>query len=323
MRDADADLAPDLAYRLDLPRVGRAPTPVVFASPHSGRVYPADMAAARGLSPLAVRRSEDAHVDDLLAEAPAYGFALICATYGRAYLDVNRASNELDPAMFAEPLPRGGKPRTARVAAGLGAIARLAGEGHPIYDRKLTLAEAEARMARVHRPYHRALAGLVDDAVAAHGLSVLIDWHSMPSAAVRTPGGRGPDIVLGDRYGCSCDGALTGSVERRLRGLGFEVARNAPYAGGFTTERYGDPACGVHALQIEVNRALYLDEAEMRPSEGFAALASALDELFASLAAADWSPLRPASQKNRARRRGEEFGEETPKRAAAEAAKEN
>ncbi|HUZ14395.1 MAG TPA: N-formylglutamate amidohydrolase [Caulobacteraceae bacterium] len=271
-------------------------TPVIFASPHSGRIYPASMLAASRLGPDAIRRSEDALVDRLIAAAPGFGHTLITAEIARAYLDVNREPWELDASMFEDELPAFARSRTARVAAGLGAIARIVCEGQEIYARKLTFADAEARVRRVHQPYHAALTALVADAKAAFGVCVLIDWHSMPAAAA--PSGQGAigyaraseafDVVLGDRFGVACSAGLTRFVERHLGGLGYRVARNAPYAGGYTTEHYGRPGRKVHALQIELNRALYYDEASLSPTEGFARLQADLERFCAALAEADW-----------------------------------
>lgn len=270
-----------------------APTPLVFASPHSGRDYPEEMMAAAALDATAIRRSEDAFVDELIAGAPEQGAALLAARFARAYMDVNREPFELDPAMFADELPEFARARTARVAAGLGAIARIVSEGQEIYARKLTFAEARARIERAHRPYHAALARLLGEAHAAHGLAVLIDWHSMPAAAARQSGRLGScDMVLGDRFGAACSAALTNRVEAELVRLGYRVARNTPYAGGYTTEHYGRPARRTHALQIEINRALYLDEARLEPTAGFAALKADLATLTQALVAADWSSLR-------------------------------
>src|SRR3990167_241753 len=218
------------------------PTPLVYASPHSGRHYPAEMLIAAAVEPEALRRSEDAFVDQLIAPAAAAGAALILARYGRAFMDLNRDPWELDPTMFSDELPVFAQGRTARVAAGLGAIARTAGEGREIYARKLTFAEAQARVAKAHAPYHDALDRLLARARNAHGMAVLIDWHSMPEAAAKTAvtprHGKGCDIVLGDRFGAACTRKLTDLVERELEGMGYRVARNAPYAGGYTTEHY-------------------------------------------------------------------------------------
>ena len=272
------------------------PTPLVFASPHSGRHYPDDMMSATALDARAIRQSEDAFVDDLLQEAPALGAALITAGYARAYIDLNRDAFELDAAMFSDELPEYAKGRTARVAAGLGAIARVVSEGQEIYDRKLTFAEARARIDGAHRPYHTALDQLLVETRQAHGLAILIDWHSMPAAAATSGSRDRPfDMVLGDRFGASCNGLLISRVERALHAMGYRVARNTPYAGGYTTEHYGRPSQRIHALQIEINRALYLNEVTLAPTAHFATLQANIEALTRSLAAADWTPLRATS----------------------------
>jgi N-formylglutamate amidohydrolase len=251
------------------------------------------MMAATALDAQALRRSEDALVDDLIAPAPALGAALISANYARAYIDLNREAFELDPGMFADELPEFAKARTARVAAGLGAIARVVSEGQEIYARKLTFAEARWRIEGAHRPYHAALERLIAEAHKAHGFAILIDWHSMPAAAAKVGGRERPcDIVLGDRFGAACAGVLTLRVERELEAMGYRVARNTPYAGGYTTEHYGRPARRIHALQIEINRALYLDEAKLTPTAGFERLQVDMAALTRMLAAADWCGLR-------------------------------
>jgi len=250
--------------------------------------------AAASLDAVAIRRSEDAFVDDLIADAPGLGAAVIAAGVARAYLDVNREAFELDPAMFADELPPFARARTARVAAGLGSIARVVAEGQEIYARKLTFAEARERIEKVHRPYHAALQSLLAEARAAHGFAILVDWHSMPAAAARGfSGARPSDIVLGDRFGASCAPLLPARMERALQELGYRVTRNAPYAGGYTTEHYGRPHAHVHAVQVEISRALYLDEAVLAVTEGFDALRASLRALTAELARADWSALRP------------------------------
>ncbi|WP_309644827.1 N-formylglutamate amidohydrolase [Phenylobacterium sp.] len=268
-----------------------APTPLVFASPHSGRLYPEDMMAAAALDAVAIRRSEDAYVDELVGAGPSLGAAMICANLARAYIDVNREAFELDQTMFADELPDFARSRTARVAAGLGAIARVVSEGQEIYARKLTFAEARTRIETAHAPYHAALARLIGEAHAAHGYAILIDWHSMPAAAARV-GGSACDIVLGDRFGAACAGLISQRVEKELEAMGYRVARNAPYAGGYTTEHYGRPGRRTHALQIEINRGLYLDEARLEPTEGFTRLQADLEALTRTLAAADWSGLK-------------------------------
>lgn len=270
-----------------------APTPLVFASPHSGRLYPEDMMAAAALDAHAIRRSEDAFVDELIETGPEHGAALICANLARAYIDVNREAFELDQAMFADELPDFARARTARVAAGLGAIARVVSEGQEIYARKLTFDEARRRIEGVHTPYHAGLARLLGEAHAAHGYAILIDWHSMPAAAARAGGRDGPcDMVLGDRFGASCASLIIQRVERELEARGYKVARNAPYAGGYTTEHYGRPNRRTHALQIEINRGLYLNEGTLEPTKGFKRLKDDLGEVIAALGATDWSGLK-------------------------------
>lgn len=284
------------AIAFDLRRAGpagRPPTPFVFASPHSGRLYPDDMMSAAALDAVSIRRSEDAFVDDLISDATSHGVAVIAARYARAYIDLNREPFELDPSMFADELPAFARARTARVAAGLGAIARVVSEGQEIYSRKLMFAEARQRIEDAHRPYHQALKGLLDEAQAAHGFAILIDWHSMPAAAARATGRERPcDIVLGDRFGAACAGVLPSRVERCLDDLGYRISRNTPYAGGYTTEHYGQPSRRFHALQIEINRGLYLDEATLSPTSGFEPLRAHIDALTIALTAADWSALK-------------------------------
>ncbi|WP_293906406.1 N-formylglutamate amidohydrolase [Phenylobacterium sp.] len=273
--------------------IGAPPTPLVFASPHSGRHYPEDMMSAAALDAVSIRRSEDAFVDDLIAQAPDHGAALITAGMARAYIDLNREPFELDPGMFSDELPEFARSRTARVSAGLGAIARVVSEGQEIYHRKLTFAEARSRIEGAHQPYHLALEGLIAEAQAAHGFAILVDWHSMPAAAARSGGRDRPcDIVLGDRFGAACAGVLPTRVERELEALGYRVARNTPYAGGYTTEHYGRPHKRTHALQVEINRALYLDEATVARTSGFERLRGHIEQLTRKLAAADWSALR-------------------------------
>ncbi len=273
------------------PAVGTPLTPLVFASPHSGRVYPTSMMSASHLDGAAIRRSEDAFVDRLIERGPEFGTSVIAARLARVWLDVNREPWELDPAMFEDELPPYARGRGARVAAGLGAIARIVREGEEIYARKLSFAEARGRVEAVHQPYHEALAGLIGEACARHGHAILIDWHSMPAAAVQTAGGAECDMVLGDRFGRACSPVVSRLVERELVVRGYKVARNAPYAGGYTTEHHGRPARRINALQVEVNRSLYLDEASLSPSAGFNRLKGDLEGLFEALARADWSTL--------------------------------
>ena len=260
-------------------------TPLVFASPHSGRLYPPELMEASALGAHAIRRSEDAWVDTLLEGTEALGVHVLAARFARAYLDVNREPSELDAAMFEDEPPPFALSRTPRVAAGLGAIARVVGEGQEIYARKLSFSEAHRRIEAVHRPYHAQLSALLNQLRMEFGCVALVDWHSMPSAATRAAArGRSPDIVLGDRFGASCAPGLTALAERELRKLGYEVARNTPYAGGYTTEVYGDPAAATHVLQVEINRGLYLDETRVKPTAGFDRLKADLHAFCAVIA---------------------------------------
>jgi N-formylglutamate amidohydrolase len=288
-------MAPDAFVVRRPDGAGKTATPLVFASPHSGRLYPDDMMAAAALDAQSIRGSEDAFVDDLIAGAPALGVATISACYARAYIDLNREPFELDPGMFADELPEFARARTARVAAGLGAIARIVSDGQEIYSRKLTFAEARQRIEGAHQPYHAALERLLNEAHARFGFAILVDWHSMPAAAAKS-GGRETacDMVLGDRFGAACAGVLPARVEAELEALGYRVARNTPYAGGYTTEHYGRPIRRTHALQIEINRALYLDEDALTPTAGFDRLKAHVDRLTQTLVAADWSALAAA-----------------------------
>jgi len=261
----------------------RRTTPLIFASPHSGRRYPAELLAMSRVGLISLRRSEDAYVDELFAGAAAHGAAVLSATVARAYVDLNRDPAELDPDMFEERPPQSPQGSSARVQAGLGAIPRVCGDGQPIYRRKLPLRDAERRIALVHRPYHAMLQNLVAETHEAFGCAVLVDCHSMPSSA---RGAHAPDIVLGDRFGASCHPSLTALAEATLRRLGYRVARNAPFAGGHTTQTYGRPAAGLHALQIEINRALYVDERTLERTHGYVRVRADMSRLAEALSAA-------------------------------------
>lgn len=286
--DGDNHLA-DLAtpHRLDAPYVLIEPlhrtAPLIFASPHSGRRYPAELLADTRVGLVSLRRSEDVYVDELFAGAAAHGAAVLSATIARAYVDLNRDPDELDPEMFNERPPRSSGQASARVQAGLGAIPRISGDGQVIYRRKLTLAEAERRIAKVHRPYHALLRNLVAETKHSFGCAVLIDCHSMPSSA---RGAHAPDIVLGDRFGASCHASVTALAEATLRRLGYRVARNTPFAGGHTTQTYGRPMQRTHAMQIEINRALYVDERSLERTSGYARLRADMGRLAETLSAA-------------------------------------
>ena len=285
-----ADAAPP-PYLVRSPPVQSAP--LVFASPHSGRLYSPGFLAASRLDATALRRSEDSFVDELFACAPEHGAPLIAATFPRAYCDPNREMWELDPAMFADPLPSWVNTGSARVGAGLGTIARVVASGEAIYRRKLRFAEAEERINACWAPYHQALTGLLAATQARFGACLLVDCHSMPAYGAAASGRSGPDIVLGDAHGTACAPGVTRWIEQALSGFGYDVRRNDPYAGGYVTRHYGRPRDGSHAIQIEVARGLYMDEARFERSPAFNLLQARLSSLAAGLAAAAPALLRP------------------------------
>ncbi len=261
-------------------------SPIIFNSPHSGADYHPDFIASSALDKATLRRSEDAFVDELFAHATETGAPLVRALFPRAFLDVNREAFELDPTMFAEPLPAHVNTRSMRVAGGLGTIARVVSDGKPIYREKLSFTEATARIEAYYHPYHAALEQLLARTRRQFGCVLLIDCHSMPSQSVYATGkdGRKPEIILGDRYGTSCSGDITAIVSDILRELGYAVIHNNPYAGGFITDHYGRPAMKQHALQIEINRALYMDERRILKHRGFAKLQRDLSHMIGELA---------------------------------------
>lgn len=268
--------------------------PLVVASPHSGSIYPADFLASSRLDAMALRRSEDCFVDEIYARVPDLGAPLIRALFPRAFLDVNREPFELDPRMFEDALPGWVVSRSPRITAGLGTIARVVATGCEIYRGKLRFEEALRRVGRLYRPYHEALADLVRQTRARFGYCILLDAHSMPSMVGRAGddlGGSGVDFVIGDCHGASCAPELPDLVDEVLSGLGYGVVRNDPYPGGFTTRHYGRPATGVHAIQIEVNRALYMDEQTYARRPGFVRLAQDLTALVEAVGRRP--PIRP------------------------------
>ena len=272
---------------IDLRLPARQTAPLIFASPHSGTAYDPAFIASSRLDVKNLRRSEDSFVDEIFAGAPDGGAPFLCALYPRAYLDPNREPYELDPEMFSEPLPSHVKTRSDRVRAGFGTIARLVASGAEIYAAKMPYAEAERRIDTLYRPYHRALEGLVEATLRDFGAAFLLDCHSMPSVGGPTDRDRGtprPDIVLGDRFGASCQPRVVETAERILRDLGFSVRRNEPYAGAFTTAHYGRPGKRVHALQIEVNRRLYMNEATVARSRDLPRLRKTMNRFIAAMA---------------------------------------
>jgi N-formylglutamate amidohydrolase len=270
-------------YALHLPQPFTSP--IVFSSPHSGRAYDAAFLAVSRLDALALRRSEDSYIEEIFADVPRRGGALIAAEFPRAWCDVNRERWELDPAMFEDSLPDWVNTSSPRVAAGLGTIARVVSTGASIYGARLRFADAQQRIATCWEPYHQALQALIDQVSASFGACLLVDCHSMPGHACsdRRPV---PDIVLGDAYGMACAPSLTRHAEDFLTGCGYIVRRNDPYAGGYVTRHYGKPATGVHALQVEIARRLYMTEATMEKHAGFARVAADMSQFAAAMASA-------------------------------------
>jgi N-formylglutamate amidohydrolase len=267
--------------------------PVLFNSPHSGAVYPRDFLAVSRLDIAALRRSEDSFVDELIAGVVSDGFPLMRAHFPRCFVDVNREPYELDPRMFEGRLPSFANTRSMRVAGGLGTVARVVGDAQEIYDQRVPVEDALRRIEGLYKPYHRALRRLFTALHRDFGASVLVDCHSMPSTAGHRDERPRPEFVLGDRYGTSCVPIVSETAEHTLRSLGYSVSRNKPYAGGFITEHYGNPAAGLHAIQLEVNRALYMDERRYQRSAHFAQLAADLETLARRLGEIPLEELRP------------------------------
>lgn len=263
-------------------------TPLVFTSPHSGSDYPESFVENSRLEVDTLRKSEDCFVDELFTCAPELGAPLLRALYPRAFLDVNREPYELDPAMFDGPLPDHANTTSPRVAAGLGTIARIVATRREIYRGKLSFIEVERRIGDVYRPYHSALRYLIRRTTGHFGFCLLIDCHSMPSTGLPMNIGMNSkriDVVLGDRAGLSCSGLLTDAVEGFLSNKGYRVIRNNPYTGGYTTEHYGDPANGIHAIQIEINRSIYMDEATLKRKPSFQQLQADIRQMVGHISA--------------------------------------
>jgi len=243
--------------------------PFVFCSPHSGRTYPQAMLNASRLAPQTLRKSEDCFVDELFADIPMLGAPLLAAKFPRAYVDVNREPYELDPELFAEPLPEFANTHSMRVIGGLGTIARIVSDQVEIYDQPLSLAAAFERIDRLYKPFHAKLADLLNQARNLFGYAILVDCHSMPSASLSQPAASRPDFILGDRFGTSCDPRLIRDLRDIMRATGYHTQLNRPYAGGFITSHYGQPTHAIHAIQIEINRGLYLIEKTYQRSPSF------------------------------------------------------
>lgn len=261
----------------------QATSAVVFASPHSGRVYGAEFLRASVLDENLLRSSEDAFVDLLLRAAPDAGSPVLLGAVPRAYVDYNRAATELDPALIQD-LPKGGL--NARILSGLGVIPRVVSGARAIYSGKLSRAEADTRLSRYWHPYHAQLTALLTRQRARFGRAILFDMHSMPHDAIGSANGfvgNRPEIVLGDRFGAACHPDISARVAEVFAAAGLRVARNAPFAGAYIVQRYGQPTVGQHVVQIEIDRALYMDEQRICPSADFDAFQALMDNVVRAL----------------------------------------
>ncbi|MGB0697533.1 MAG: N-formylglutamate amidohydrolase [Rhodospirillaceae bacterium] len=267
--------------------------PVVLASPHSGIFYPKAFQQSSRLDAIALRRSEDTHVERLFADGPSLGAPILSATFPRAYLDLNREPYELDPEMFSDKLPDFVNTRSPRVAAGLGTIAKLVGNGAYIYRSKLRFADAQQRIDEIYRPYHRTLAELITATRDRFGYCILLDCHSMPSSTGHGSHQNRPHFVLGDCHGLSSRAVVMDCLEGALTQKGYRVARNTPYAGGFTTHHYGRPALGLHTVQVEIARNLYMNEISHEPLSRFDVLRADLNQAVQALGLIPRSCLLP------------------------------
>jgi N-formylglutamate amidohydrolase len=291
----DGELPPP--FEIVEPAEWRAP--IIFNSPHSGSVYPEEFLNASRIDLATLRRSEDSFMDELIAGLGERGFPVIKVNFPRSYVDVNREPYELDPRMFAGRLPSFANTRSMRVAGGLGTIPRVVGDGQEIYRDRLPVEDALSRIETLYKPYHRALRRLIHRVHQTFGTVIMVDCHSMPSIGVSRDEPRRPDIVIGDRYGTSCTPLLPDRVEETMGKLGYSVGRNKPYAGGFITEHYGNPASGLHAVQLELNRAVYMDERRREKGPRFAQIAAdfaALADALASVPLGDLGPFQAAAE---------------------------
>ncbi|HEY0330161.1 MAG TPA: N-formylglutamate amidohydrolase [Rhodopseudomonas sp.] len=276
----------ELSTPFDIIEPGQWRAPIIFNSPHSGSVYPAEFLVASRIDLAALRRSEDSFMDELIAGLSDRGFPVVRVHFPRSYIDVNREPYELDPRMFVGRLPSFANTRSMRVAGGLGTIPRVVGDGQEIYRERIDVDDALGRIEALYKPYHRALRRLINKAHQRFGSVIVVDCHSMPSIGLSRDEPRRPDVVIGDRYGTSCVATIPDVVEQTMMARGYSVGRNKPYAGGFITEHYGNPSSGLHAVQVELNRAIYMDERLRQRSprfdqviDDFAILADALAEI--------------------------------------------
>lgn len=282
------------AYGLEMP--AKRTSCVVFSSPHSGRDYPAALMKRTVLNRNVIRSSEDAFVDQLFDAAAEFGAPFLKAAMPRAYLDLNRSAEELDPALIQGARRQGHNPR---VASGLGVIPRVVANGRAIYRGKLTMDEARLRIDNYWRPYHARLKSLLAESHEEFGQAILVDCHSMPHEAVAISGnarGNKPDIVLGDRFGASASGVIVDQIEAAFASAGLNVARNAPFAGAYVTQTYGRPGRQQHAIQIEIDRSLYMDEETIEPNANFEEFREIMRDVVAEIACIGAQPVRLAAE---------------------------
>lgn len=285
---------PNRAYHLFLP--SRRTTSIIFSSPHSGRDYPVSFLQDSQLDARVIRSSEDAFVDLLFADAPTYGAPLLAARAPRAYVDMNRSVDELDPALIAGIESRSHNPR---VSSGLGVIPRVVSNGREIYSGKISPEQANIRLQRHWYPYHHRLQDLIDDNMRDFGMSILIDCHSMPHEAIANVtrvGQPRPEVVLGDRFGASAGNDITDQVEAAFRRSGLRVARNAPFAGAYITQHYGRPSRRQHAVQVEIDRSLYMNEHMVRPNGNFRNFQRVISQVMRDICQIGLPDLRVAAE---------------------------
>lgn len=271
------------AFHLSRPEQLRSS--VVFASPHSGADYAESFVRSTILDRHSIRSSEDAFVDMLFDAAPEHGAPILSANMPRAYVDLNRSPDELDPALIEGARRYGHNPR---VASGLGVIPRVVANGRAIYRGKLAMGQVQQRIENCWHPYHDALQSLLEESHAKFGQAILIDCHSMPHEAMdgiaRGSTGR-PEIVLGDRFGASASNEVVDQIEAAFSSAGLRVSRNTPFAGAYVTQAYGRPSRLQHAVQVEIDRSLYMDEKAIFPSGDFDAFRKLIQQVIADISA--------------------------------------
>ena len=258
--------------------------PVIFDSPHSGTGIPTDFVTA--CDPNILRESEDLFVDELIQPAPNFGAGFLAAQFSRSYIDLNRAEDDLDPKMLADAWSGSSAP-TEKTRQGIGLIRTQCRPGLAVYDEPLTAASIRHRIDRYYRPYHGHLAGMIDLAHRRFGMAILVDCHSMPSrgATPHGPSERQPDFVIGDLHGRTCDPSLSHLIVDTLRECGYAVRRNDPYSGAEIVRRHGHPAENRHAVQIEINRGLYMNERRLQRIPAMADLKANMEILMGRICA--------------------------------------